>query len=219
MSAILAARMADRMAELHRQVGHTKYTALDYARSIGLIRSESEAAEQKFNQAVNVGIDLSKRYEAINLDELIDSVGDNSIHPDAIDKTINYIKNVLSTSEPVTTEDLRAVFDFSKIKDDYYSRHIVLARSQNRLSDNQRRRARNITLSNPKEVLRKAILIEIAPTEHSKGKYFKEDTEDSFTYRFVMPVILNKRPRVLVINAIVIVWIYSKTLMKLHCTK
>ncbi|WP_302939187.1 LPD23 domain-containing protein [Phascolarctobacterium succinatutens] len=51
MSAILAARMADRMAELHRQVGHTKYTALDYARSIGLIRSESEAAEQKFNQA------------------------------------------------------------------------------------------------------------------------------------------------------------------------
>lgn len=202
MSAILAARMADRMAELHRQVGHTKYTALDYARSIGLIRSESEAAEQKFNQAVNVGIDLSKRYEAINLDELIDSVGDNSIRPDAIDKTINYIKNVLSTSEPVTTEDLRAVFDFSKIKDDYYSRHIVLARSQNRLSDNQRRRARNITLSNPKEVLRKAILIEIAPTEHSKGKYFKEDTEDSFTYRFVMPVILNKRPRVLVINAI-----------------
>lgn len=53
MSAILAARMADRMAELHRQVGHTKYTALDYARSIGLIRSESEAAEQKFNQTGN----------------------------------------------------------------------------------------------------------------------------------------------------------------------
>ncbi|WP_462432729.1 LPD3 domain-containing protein [Phascolarctobacterium succinatutens] len=202
MSAILAARMADRMAELHRQVGHTKYTALGYARSIGLIRSESEAAEQKFNQAVNVGIDLSKRYEAINLDELIDSVGDNSIHPDAIDKTINYIKNVLSTSEPVTTEDLRAVFDFSKIKDDYYSHHIVLAKSQNRRNNNQNRRVRNISISNPKEVLRRAILVEIAPTEHSKGKYFKEDTEDSFTYRFVMPVILNKRPRVLVINAI-----------------
>lgn len=202
MSAILAARMADRMAELHRQVGHTKYTALDYTRSIGLIRSESEAAEQKFNQAVNVGIDLSKRYEAINLDELIDSVGDNSIHPDAIDKTINYIKNVLSTSEPVTTEDLRAVFDFSKIKDDYYSHHIVLAKSQNRRNNNQNRRVRNISISNPKEVLRRAILVEIAPTEHSKGKYFKEDTEDSFTYRFVMPVILNKRPRVLVINAI-----------------
>ena len=202
MSAILAARMADRMAELHRQVDHTKYTALDYARGIGLIRSESEAAEQKFNQAVNVGIDLSKRYEAINLDELIDSVGDNSIHPDAIDKTINYIKNVLSTSEPVTTEDLRAVFDFSKIKDDYYSHHIVLAKSQNRRNNNQNRRVRNISISNPKEVLRRAILVEIAPTEHSKGKYFKEDTEDSFTYRFVMPVILNKRPRVLVINAI-----------------
>lgn len=38
MSAIIAARMADRMAELHRQAGQKKYTALDYARSIGLVR-------------------------------------------------------------------------------------------------------------------------------------------------------------------------------------
>ena len=38
MSAIIAARMADRMAELHRKAGQRKYTALDYARSIGLVR-------------------------------------------------------------------------------------------------------------------------------------------------------------------------------------
>lgn len=51
MSAILAARMADRMAEWHRKAGQKKYTALNYARSIGLIRSEVEADAQKFNQA------------------------------------------------------------------------------------------------------------------------------------------------------------------------
>lgn len=53
MSAILAARMADRMAEWHRKAGQKNYTALNYARSIGLIRSEAEAAEQKFNQLGN----------------------------------------------------------------------------------------------------------------------------------------------------------------------
>ena len=71
MSAILAARMADRMAELHRQVGHTKYTALDYARSIGLIRSESEAAEQKFNQAItNPNINLDTKVPFIEIEDI-----------------------------------------------------------------------------------------------------------------------------------------------------
>lgn len=71
MSAILAARMADRMAELHRQVGHTKYTALDYARSIGLIRSESEAAEQKFNQAItNPNINLDTKVPFIEIENV-----------------------------------------------------------------------------------------------------------------------------------------------------
>lgn len=71
MSAILAARMADRMAELHRQVGHTKYTALDYARSIGLIRSKSEAAEQKFNQAItNPNINLDTKVPFIEIEDV-----------------------------------------------------------------------------------------------------------------------------------------------------
>lgn len=36
MNAILFARMADRMAEWHRQAGQAKYTALNFARSVGL---------------------------------------------------------------------------------------------------------------------------------------------------------------------------------------
>lgn len=129
MSAILAARMADRMAELHRQVGHTKYTALDYARSIGLIRSESEAAEQKFNQAVNVGINENTKYKLLDLDVLQDNIGTDKETPEANQKAIDYIKHVLTENEPVTTKDLSSVFDFSKMSE-YDQRHIVLAKSQ-----------------------------------------------------------------------------------------
>lgn len=49
MNAILFARMADRMAEWHRQAGQTKYTAKDFARSVGV--EFREKAGEGFNQA------------------------------------------------------------------------------------------------------------------------------------------------------------------------
>lgn len=71
MSAILAARMADRMAEWHRKAGQKKYTALNYARSIGLIRSEAEADAQKFNQAItNPKINLEEKVPFVEIDDV-----------------------------------------------------------------------------------------------------------------------------------------------------
>lgn len=49
MNAILFARMADRMAEWHRQAGQTKYTAKDFARSVGV--EFGGKAGEGFNQA------------------------------------------------------------------------------------------------------------------------------------------------------------------------
>ena len=49
MNAILFARMADRMAEWHRQAGQTKYTAKDFARSVGV--EFGEKAGEGFNQS------------------------------------------------------------------------------------------------------------------------------------------------------------------------
>lgn len=203
MSAILAARMADRMAELHRQVGHTKYTALDYARSIGLIRSESEAAEQKFNQAVNVGIDENTKYKLLDLDILQDNIGTDKETPEANQKAIDYIKHVLTENEPVTTKDLSSVFDFSKMSE-YDQRHIVLAKSQRGRKNKTERQGRNLTISNPREILQNAVLVEINPSKHSNevDNKLREDIKGSLSYRFVIPVKLNGQAQTLVITAI-----------------
>lgn len=203
MSAILAARMADRMAELHRQVSHTKYTALDYARSIGLIRSESEAAEQKFNQAVNVGINENTKYKLLDLDVLQDNIGTDKETSEANQKAIDYIKHVLTESEPVTTKDLSSVFDFSKMSE-YDQRHIVLAKSQRGRKNKTERQGRNLTISNPREILQNAVLIEINPSKHSNevDNKLREDIKGSLSYRFVIPVKLNGQAQTLVITAI-----------------
>lgn len=203
MSAILAARMADRMAELHRQVGHTKYTALDYARSIGLIRSESEAAEQKFNQAVNVGINENTKYKLLDLDILQDNIGTDKETPEANQKAIDYIKHVLTENEPVTTKDLSSVFDFSKMSE-YDQRHIVLAKSQRGRKNKTERQGRNLTISNPREILQNAVLVEINPSKHSNevDNKLREDIKGSLSYRFVIPVKLNGQAQTLVITAI-----------------
>ena len=203
MSAILTARMADRMAELHRQVGHTKYTALDYARSIGLIRSESEAAEQKFNQAVNVGINENTKYKLLDLDVLQDNIGTDKETPEANQKAIDYIKHVLTENEPVTTKDLSSVFDFSKMSE-YDQRHIVLAKSQRGRKNKTERQGRNLTISNPREILQNAVLVEINPSKHSNevDNKLREDIKGSLSYRFVIPVKLNGQAQTLVITAI-----------------
>ncbi len=203
MSAILAARMADRMAELHRQVGHTKYTALDYARSIGLIRSESEAAEQKFNQAVNVGINENTKYKLLDLDVLQDNIGTDKETPEANQKAIDYIKHVLTENEPVTTKDLSSVFDFSKMSE-YDQRHIVLAKSQRGRKNKTERQGRNLTISNTREILQNAVLVEINPSKHSNevDNKLREDIKGSLSYRFVIPVKLNGQAQTLVITAI-----------------
>lgn len=203
MSAILAARMADRMAELHRQVGHTKYTALDYARSIGLIRSESEAAEQKFNQAVNVGINENTKYKLLDLDVLQDNIGTDKETPEANQKAIDYIKHVLTENEPVTTKDLSSVFDFSKMSE-YDQRHIVLAKSQRGRKNKTERQGRNLTISNPREILQNAVLVEINPSKHSNevDNKLREDIKGSLSYRFFIPVKLNGQAQTLVITAI-----------------
>ena len=203
MSAILAARMADRMAEWHRQVGHTKYTALDYARSIGLIRSKSEAAEQKFNQAVNVGINENTKYKLLDLDILQDNIGTDKETPEANQKAIDYIKHVLTENDPVTTKDLSSVFDFSKMSE-YDQRHIVLAKSQRGRKNKTERQGRNLTISNPREILQNAVLVEINPSKHSNEveNKLREDIKGSLSYRFVIPVKLNGQAQTLVITAI-----------------
>lgn len=70
MNAILFARMADRMAEWHRQAGQTKYTAKDFARSVG-VEFGGKAAGQKFNQAIsNPNINLDTKVPFIEIEDV-----------------------------------------------------------------------------------------------------------------------------------------------------
>lgn len=70
MNAILFARLADRMAEWHRQAGQTKYTAKDFARSVG-VEFGGKAAGQKFNQAIsNPNISLDTKVPFIEIEDV-----------------------------------------------------------------------------------------------------------------------------------------------------
>uniref|UniRef100_UPI0026EE2C1F hypothetical protein n=1 Tax=Phascolarctobacterium succinatutens TaxID=626940 RepID=UPI0026EE2C1F len=67
MNAILFARMADRMAEWHRQAGRAKYTAKDFARSVG-VEFGGKASGERYNQPVtNPKLSLTSRVPIINI--------------------------------------------------------------------------------------------------------------------------------------------------------
>ena len=59
MNAILFARMADRMAEWHRQAGQTKYTAKDFARSVGVEFGGKAGEGLQQNGIVHIGTNLT----------------------------------------------------------------------------------------------------------------------------------------------------------------
>lgn len=59
MNAILFARMADRMAEWHRQAGQTKYTALNFARSVGLNFGGRPIEGLRQTASVHIGTELT----------------------------------------------------------------------------------------------------------------------------------------------------------------
>lgn len=67
MNAILFARMADRMAEWHQKAGQTKYTAKNFARSVG-VEFGGKAGGERYNQPVtNPGLSLTSSVPIINI--------------------------------------------------------------------------------------------------------------------------------------------------------
>ena len=64
MNAILFARMADRMAEWHRQAGRAKYTAKDFARSVGLNFGGRTLEGLRQTASVRIGTELTVQRSA-----------------------------------------------------------------------------------------------------------------------------------------------------------
>ena len=202
MNAILLARYADRMAENITKITGKPYTAEDYMRErMHIVADATEVDEGGYGQAaMNVKRDLSKRYSLLDIDSLIDGVGVVGEDEISVEKVKAFIESLSQSGVKVTTEDLSSVFNFDGISD-HSKNHIVLAHSQKGRKSRKTRIARNKILSNAEQILSKAILVEVQPTKHSDSHY-KEETNSINSYRFVIPVKMNKKPQVLVITAV-----------------
>lgn len=224
MNAILFARMADRMAELHKAMGQKKYTALDFYNSVQLDATGNAGVGVGLNQAVNVERDFEQKYEPVDLNPLIknmikEQTGKDVSEEDLIaavkalkgsgeteeenQSAINYINEILRSSDPVTTDDLLAVFDFSKMTD-YDAQHIVLSKSQRGRRNKIERVSRQIVINKPKTLLKESVLVEVQPTKHSEGYYnANHEGEELYnSYRFVIPARIGTETFTLVITAV-----------------
>lgn len=224
MNAILFARMADRMAELHKAMGQKKYTALDFYNSVQLDATGNAGVGVGLNQAVNVERDFEQKYEPVDLNPLIknmikEQTGKDVSEEDLIaavkalkgsgeteeenQSAINYINEILRSSDPVTTDDLLAVFDFSKMTD-YDAQHIVLSKSQRGRRNKIERVSRQIVINKPKTLLKESVLVEVQPTKHSEGYYnANHEGEELYnSYRFVIPARIGTETFTLVITSV-----------------
>lgn len=157
---------------------------------------------ERYNQsaAMNVKRDLGRRYSLLDIDSLVDAIGVVGEDEISVEEIKKFIESLSKSGVKVATEDLSSVFNFDGISN-HSKTHIVLAHSQKGRHGKKTRVARNKTLSNPEAILSKAILVEVQPTKHSGGHHKKESNSVN-SYRFVIPVTLNKKPQVLVITAV-----------------
>ena len=224
MNAILFARMADRMAELHKAMGQKKYTALDFYNSVQLDATGNAGVGVGLNMAVNVERDFEQKYEPVDLNPLIKNMIKEQTGKDVSDEdliaavkalkgsgetekenqsAINYINEILRSSDPVTTDDLLAVFDFSKMTD-YDAQHVVMAKSQSSRKNKLSRSVRNIVINEPSTLLKQAVLVEVQETNHSDGYYNANHKDEALynSYRFVIPVKMGSEFFALVVTAV-----------------
>lgn len=224
VGALVWAYRCDRFAQYMQKAGHNDYTALDYYKRLQLDAASNAGVGVSLNQAVNVERDFEQKYEPVDLNPLIKNMIKEQTGKDVSDEdliaavkalkgsgeteeenqsAINYINEILRSSDSVTTDDLLAVFDFSKMTD-YDAEHIVLSKSQKGRKHKIDRASRNVIINNSVSLLKEAVLVEVQPTKHSKGYYNAnhKDKEIYNSYRFVIPVRMGSENFTLVVTAI-----------------
>lgn len=119
MNAILFARMADRMADWHRQAGQTKYTAKDFARSVGVEfgRRPGEGLTQE--ETIHIGNEHTRQRPA---EEVITAYRNlESMEPIHLDTTIiqgddikQIRKNAIKACTSMYMKDKKAIPVYTK---------------------------------------------------------------------------------------------------------
>nr|DAY39612.1 MAG TPA: crystallin beta/gamma motif-containing protein [Caudoviricetes sp.] len=205
MNAMLFAHHADIFAAAMRtQEGKEKYTALDYFRDRFALRyggTDMRSNEDVLHQAVRAGLNLDEQVQVVGFDTLVNDLKGKS------DKEIIAYISKLSRTEPIPVADFKALVGLPKDNDRYGQRHLIRGKANQSAAN---RAARNTVLSNFRDVVQHAVVVEVVPNtkkkslhglQGAKWRTQKRKNEVENYYRLMVPVRINGRIRTLVIVA------------------
>lgn len=205
MNAMLFAHHADIFAAAMRtQEGKEEYTALDYFRDRFALRyggTDMRSNEDVLHQAVRAGLNLDEQVQVVGFDTLANDLKGKS------DKEIIAYISKLSRTEPIPVADFKALVGLPKDNDRYGQRHLIRGKANQSAAN---RAARNTVLSNFRDVVQHAVVVEVVPNtkkkslhglQGAKWRTQKRKNEVENYYRLMVPVRINGRIRTLVIVA------------------
>jgi hypothetical protein len=205
MNAMLFAHHADIFAAAMRtQEGKEEYTALDYFRDRFALRyggTDMRSNEDVLHQAVRAGLNLDEQVHVVGFDTLTNDLKGKS------DKEIIAYISKLSRTEPIPVADFKALVGLPKDNDRYGQRHLIRGKANQSAAN---RAARNTVLSNFRDVVQHAVVVEVVPNtkkkslhglQGAKWRTQKRKNEVENYYRLMVPVRINGRIRTLVIVA------------------
>ena len=205
MNAMLFAHHADIFAAAMRtQEGKEKYTALDYFRDRFALRyggTDMREGADVLHQAVRAGLNLDEQVQVVDFDTLTNDLKGKS------DKEIIAYISKLSHTEPIPVADFKALVGLPKDNDRYGQRHLIRGKANQSAAN---RAARNTVLSNFRDVVQHAVVVEVVPNtkkkslhglQGAKWRTQKRKNEVENYYRLMVPVHINGRIRTLVIVA------------------
>lgn len=205
MNAMLFAHHADIFAAAMRtQEGKEKYTALDYFRDRFALRyggTDMREGADVLHQAVRAGLNLDEQVQVVDFDTLTNDLKGKS------DKEIIAYISKLSRTEPIPVADFKALVGLPKDNDRYGQRHLIRGKANQSAAN---RAARNTVLSNFRDVVQHAVVVEVVPNtkkkslhglQGAKWRTQKRKNEVENYYRLMVPVHINGRIRTLVIVA------------------
>ena len=205
MNAMLFAHHADIFAAAMRtQEGKEEYTALNYFRDRFALRyggTDMRSNEDVLHQAVRAGLNLDEQVQVVGFDTLANDLKGKS------DKEIIAYISKLSRTEPIPVADFKALVGLPKDNDRYGQRHLIRGKANQSAAN---RAARNTVLSNFRDVVQHAVVVEVVPNtkkkslhglQGAKWRTQKRKNEVENYYRLMVPVRINGRIRTLVIVA------------------
>lgn len=204
MNALLFAHHADQFARVMREKqGNENYTAMDYMQERFGLRSGGKYTEEgdALQQAARAGLNLDEQVHVVDLDVLTNDLKGKS------DKEIIAYISKLSRTEPIPVADFKALVGLPEDNDRYGQRHLIRGKANQSAAN---RAARNTVLSNFRDVVQHAVVVEVVPNKKKKSLHGlqgakwrnqKRKNEVENYYRLMVPVRINGRIRTLVIVA------------------